>query len=220
MKPADLRGLYEEISNSITHAIALGLSLAGGGVLIACALETKTQSLIVSTIIYSVCMVLLFVSSTLYHGFQLQPYKHCFRVFDHCTIYLMIGGSMTPFIMPFATDASGFAVLVAVWVLSILGVLYKVFFFGRSEWESIGSYFLVTGIGFLGVLPMLEQIPFIGGFWLIFGLLVYLSGVYFYVHDYRPFFHTVWHCFVIGGAASHYTVILVYIMPAVGTKII
>jgi len=214
MKPADLRGLYEEISNSVTHAIALGLAFACGGMLIARSLDTQNHAVTASAIIYSVCLILLFVSSTLYHGFQLQPYKHYLRVFDHCTIYLMIGGSMTPFIMPFADDTMDLVMLSAVWILSILGVVYKIFLFGRSEWESIGSYFFVTGVGFFGALPMVEHIPHAGTFWLIFGLVVYLSGVYFYVNDRRPFFHTIWHCFVIGGAACHYVAIYIYVLPS------
>ena len=214
MKPADLRGLYEEISNSVTHAIALGLSLGGSAAVIQRAMDTGKQNAVIAAIIYGVGLNLLFISSTLYHGFQIQPYKHYFRVFDHSTIYLMISTSMTPFILPFAESNGDFIPLFAVWILAILGVLYKIFFFGRSEVESVASYFMVTAAGFFGAVPMLDRFPFVGSLWLMGGLVVYTAGVYFYVRDNRPFFHTVWHCFVMGGAACHYVAIYAYAIPS------
>jgi hemolysin III len=216
MKPADLRGLYEEISNSVTHAIALGLSLSGASILIARATDTNNDLAIISAVIYGVGLNLLFISSTLYHGYQLQPYKHYFRVFDHCTIYLMISTTMTPFILPFANGGKEVLILVVVWTLALLGVLYKIFLFGRSEVESIASYFIVTAAGFFGAVPMFDDIPFFGSLWLMAGLVVYAAGVYFYVRDSHPFYHTVWHCFVIGGAACHYIAIYAYAIPAAG----
>jgi hemolysin III len=214
MKPADLRGLYEEISNSVTHAIALGLSLAGASVLIVRSLSSQNTIIIASAITYAIGLNLLFISSTLYHGFQLQPFKHYFRIFDHSTIYIMIASSMTPFILPFAQDNSELLPLGLVWVLAILGVLYKIFLFGRSELESVSSYFIVTTVGFFGAVPLFDRLHFFGSLWLMFGLLVYAAGVYFYVRDDHPFYHTIWHCFVMGGAGAHYVAIYLYALPS------
>jgi hemolysin III len=167
-----------------------------------------------SAIIYGATIILMFTSSTIYHGYQLQPLKHYFRIFDHSTIYLMIGGTMTPFILTHVRDTMGLCMLGLVWVLSIAGILYKIFFFGRSETESVASYCCIAFFGIFGTIPMLEHLPIAGIVWLVAGLFVYLAGVYFYLKDYKPFYHTVWHLFVIGGCACHYIAIVNYVIPA------
>ena len=167
MKPADIRGLYEEIANSVSHAIGLGLASGAVSYLIYDSISYDDPLRFVSAIVYGVTILLMFVSSTLYHGYQLQPLKHYLRVFDHITIYLMIGGTLTPFILSHARDTLGYTALGVVWVLCLLGTLYKLFFFGRSEWVSVASYFLISIVGVFGVIPILGSLPFGGIAWLV-----------------------------------------------------
>jgi len=214
MKPADVRGLYEEISNSVTHAIALGLAIGATAHAIAIAESTGSVNAIRSAQIYGASMITLFISSTLYHGFQVQPYKHYFRIFDHSTIYIMIAGSVTPFLYCFIREPNELIWVMVIWLLTVLGITYKIFFFGRSEVESVSSYFILTGIGFFCAIPKFDLYPYAGQIWIVLGLVVYVAGVYFYVKDQKPFFHTVWHIFVFLGASCHYIAITQYVLPA------
>ena len=109
MKPADIRGLYEEIANSVSHAIGLGLAAGAVSYLVHDTLSYEDPLRFVSAVVYGLSILLMFVSSTLYHGYQLQPLKHYLRVFDHITIYLMIGGTLTPFILSHARNPLGYS---------------------------------------------------------------------------------------------------------------
>jgi hemolysin III len=213
MKAADVRGLYEEIANSVTHGIGLGLSTGAVSALIYNIMDDADPWRLWSAVAYGASIILMFASSTAYHGVQIQPIKHALRIFDHCTIYLMIGGTMSPFILNHARDSVGLSMLAGVWALSLGGVVYKICFFGHSELISVISYFVIAALGVFGSIPMLDHVPLPGVLWLVGGLFVYTAGVYFYVNDDRPFYHTVWHLFVIAGVACHFVAISMYVIP-------
>ena len=210
MKPADVRGLYEEIANAVTHGVGLGLITAGGSMLIYNAVSYDDPWRLLGAILYTLTVVAMFASSTAYHAYQIQPTKHHLRIFDHCTIYLMIGGTMSPFILSYALDPLGVTMLVVVWTLSLAGVVYKIGWFGHSETI---SYFVIAAIGVFGSIPMLDHLAMPGIIWLVGGLFVYTAGVYFYVNDDRPFFHTIWHLFVLAGCTCHFIAISMYVVP-------
>ena len=213
MKAADVRGLYEEIANSVSHAVGLGLATGGVSVMVHQTLSYDDPWRFTGAVLFGLSILSMFASSTAYHGYQIQPYKHRLRVLDHCTIYLMIGGTMSPFILTHARDGVGLTMLGLVWVLCFAGVAYKVFFFGHSELLSVVSYFVIAALGVFGSIPMLDHMPWAGISWLVGGLAVYTAGVYFYVNDDRMFFHTIWHLFVIAGVTCHFIAISVYVLP-------
>ena len=120
MKPADLRGLYEEISNSVTHAIGLGLAAAALAALLIRAGETGDVWRVAAAAVFGACMLRMYLSSTLYHGYQLQPVKHYLRVFDHITIYFVICGTISPFPLIYDRSTWGWCVLGILWFLFVL----------------------------------------------------------------------------------------------------
>ena len=212
MKPADLRGLYEEIANSVSHAVGLGLAAAGWSALLVRSIDSGDSWRLTAAIVFGTCMLSMYTSSVLYHGYQLQPLKHVFRVCDHITIYLVIAGTFTPFLLVFDRSLYGWSMLVLIWSMAIAGIFYKAFWFGRPERESVATYAVMSIAALCAALPAVQFVGVACIAWLIGGLLVYLVGVYFYLNDQRPFFHTVWHFCVIGGSTCHYIAIWVYIV--------
>src|SRR5512147_3226871 len=89
----------EEVANSITHGLGLILSVAGLTVLVVLAALRGTAWHIVACSIYGTTLVLLYLSSTLYHAIQAPRAKRVFRIFDHAAIYLLIAGTYTPFVL-------------------------------------------------------------------------------------------------------------------------
>lgn len=213
MKPADLRGLYEEIANSSSHAVGLGLALAGMPVLLVQAYSHGDKWHVISAIIYGLSIISVFLSSTLYHGFQVQPIKHILRVIDHMTIYGVIAGTLTPFLLVHGRNTWGWSMLAALWVVWLLGILYKLFFFNRSTLESVATYVVMSWLAATAVIPILGEVGTGCTVLLISGLIIYTIGVYFYVKDDVQWYHTIWHGFVVGGATCHYVAISVYVMP-------
>ena len=214
MKPADLRGLYEEIANSISHAIGLGLAAAGWSALLVRSMDSNDPWRVAAALVFGTCVLTMYISSVLYHGFQVQPLKHYFRVFDHISIYFVIGGSFTPFLLVFDRSTYGWTILGIVWTLALLGVLYKLFFFGRNELESVGTYTVMSVVALLGIAPRIDLLPAGCVTWLVAGLVLYVIGVWFYLHDERPFHHTVWHFAVIGGTTCHFIGVWLHVVPS------
>ena len=148
MKPADVRGLYEEIANAVSHAIGLGLAAAGWSALLVRSVDSGDPWRLAAAVIFGTCMLSMYAFSVLYHGYQIQPLKHYFRVFDHITIYFVIVGTFTPVPLVFDRSPYGWTILGIVWAMALLGIVYKVFFFGRSELESVGTYVLMSAVAF------------------------------------------------------------------------
>jgi hemolysin III len=212
VKPADLRGLYEEIANSVSHAVGLGLATAGWSALLLRSIDSGDPWRMIAALIFGTCMLSMYTSSVLYHGYQIQPLKHRFRVCDHITIYFVISGTFTPFLLVFERTAYGWTMLGIIWAMALMGVFYKIFWFGRSEKESVATYAIMSAVAFFAAIPVVQHVGTPCVAWLVSGLLCYLIGVYFYLNDQRPFFHTVWHFWVIAGSTCHYIGIWAYLV--------
>ena len=212
MKPADLRGLYEEIANSVSHAVGLGLATAGWSALLVRSIDSGDPWRVTAAIIFGTCILSMYTSSVLYHGYQVQPLKHYFRVADHITIYFVISGTFTPFLLVFERTLYGWTVLGIIWLMALAGVIYKLKWFHRSERESVMTYVIMSATAFFAAVPVVSELGGACISWLAGGLFVYTVGVWFYLNDQRPFFHTVWHFCVIGGSTCHYIGIWLYIV--------
>src|SRR5256885_2194232 len=125
--------------NSITHLVGSVLGLIGTSVAVTLAAQRGGATRIVAVSIYGAMLVLLYLSSTLYHSFRGKP-KSVFRVFDHCSIYLLIAGTYTPFTLTVLRGAWGWSLLTAVWTLAILGVIKDAVFRGRYRAVSVTLY--------------------------------------------------------------------------------
>ena len=87
----------EELINSISHGIAFFFSVLG---LILLILKAKNVGslLLISSVIFGIAMVLLYLVSAIYN----YPYlnnlslKKIFRVLDHCNVFLLVIGTIMP----------------------------------------------------------------------------------------------------------------------------
>ncbi len=86
----------EEIAHSATHGLGIVLSLAGLVALVTTASRTGDLDVVASAV-YGVTLVLLYLTSTLYHSIPHPPAKRVLRILDHSAIYLLIAGTYTPF---------------------------------------------------------------------------------------------------------------------------
>ena len=211
-KAPDVRGLYEEIANSSTAAFGLGLAVCGTVAIVTKAEATGDQITVVSCLVFGLSTIAVYLFSTLYHAFQVQPFKHWFRVLDHQSIYLIIAGSYTPYLLITLRNDSGWTVCWMIWGLAAVGLLYKLFFFGRSEVVSVLSYVCMGYMIFFVREPMLELMPREGLLWLAACGVSYTTGVYFYWKDHKAFYHTIWHFFVLGGSICHYISVYCYVL--------
>ena len=201
----------EEIANSISHGLALVAALAGTPYLILQAERHGDAHFVVGATIFAATMILLYLSSTLYHALSAGKAKRVFRVIEHSAIFLLIAGTYTPFTLGVLRGAWGWTLLGIVWSLAAVGVVLKVFNKGAHPILSTTNYLMMGWLVVIAVDPMIARIPTAGLLWLIAGGVSYTAGVAFFALDSRlKYGHLIWHLFVMTGTACHYVAVLGY----------
>lgn len=204
----------EEIVHAVTHGLGAVLALAGLAVLtVAAATRGGGAGAVVPCAIYGVAMVLMFTTSTLYHGFPWPRVKRVFRVLDHEMIFLMIAGSYTPFVLITLRGALGWTLFGIVWGIAAAGLVFQGFFTGRFKKATTALYLLMGWLIVFALKPLLDQMSAAGIRWLVAGGLCYTLGAGVYLFKKVPYHHAVWHLMVLAGSACHYFAILWHVLP-------
>ncbi|MBI5890660.1 MAG: hemolysin III family protein [Nitrosomonadales bacterium] len=201
----------EEIANSISHSAGLGAAIVGTPLLIVHAVQQGGIGYLVGSIVFAATMIVLYLSSALYHSFHPGRLKHIFRVIDHSAVYLLIAGTYTPFTLGVLYGPWGWTLLALIWVLALTGVALKVL---RRMTHPVISTILYLLMGWLIVVavdPLYERLPTEGLFWLVAGGLAYTLGTVFFVSDSRlRYGHFIWHWFVLAGTTCHFFAVYWY----------
>jgi len=200
--------------NSITHLVGAVLALVGFGVLLTIGIQQKDILLLLSFTIFGVTLVLLYTMSTLYHSFHPPKLKKIFQKIDHISIYLLIAGTYTPYMLISLGDGNGPMMLGFVWWLAVVGVLLDAFIPRRIEVLQIPIYLVLGWVCVLEFSNLQAAIPMVGMVWLTIGGIAYTVGVVFYVLDNMnklPHAHGIWHLFVLLGSISHFVSVVGYV---------
>ena len=206
--PVMVRG---ERFNSITHLVGTVLALIGASALVTSAAQHADARTITAVGVYGGMLVILYVSSTLYHSL-VGVAKRVFHVFDHCTIYLLIAGTYTPFMLVTLRGPWGWTLFALVWTLALAGVLKDALLHGRFRWISIVLYMLMGWLVVVAIGPLRHALPAAGIAWLLVGGIVYTVGMIFFALSKRVrYTHGVWHLFVLGGSVCHYVAVYRYV---------
>lgn len=206
---------YGEKLNSISHLVGAVFSLIGLGVLMTLAWQRDDINVWVAYGVFGLSMVLLYTMSTLYHSFKPPALKRLFQLFDHISIYLLIAGSYTPFMLLVMPDNSGLPILTMVWALAAIGIVSELTLRGRAV--KVGQIIIYLLMGWACSLDMgslRAELPRMGFVWLLAGGLAYTVGILFYVLDKVKRLnhsHGVWHFFVLLGSAAHYVAVIGYV---------
>lgn len=201
----------DEVINSVTHMIGAALALAGLVVLVVSSSMRGDAWRITSFSVYGGTLFLLYLSSSLYHSATGRA-KKILRIFDHQSIYLLIAGTYTPFTLVTLRGPWGWSLFGIVWGLAAFGVVLDAVHNKGRRIPQLVIYLLMGWLIVIALGPLLRALPPWGVGWLMIGGLFYTSGVAFYVMDKRfPYFHGIWHLFVLAGSLAHYFAVLFYI---------
>lgn len=206
--------LGEEIFNSVSHGVGSLLAVIGTTILVTVSVLYGNREAVIVSLIYGLSLIMLYTMSTLYHAFSSEKVKHIFRIFDHSTIFLLIAGSYTPFLMILLGDEPIARITCYVlWGISILGIVLNSINLDRFSKLSLVLY-LVMGWAILLFLPSVVSSLPRAGFWLLLlGGISYTGGVAFFLMPKVRYMHSVWHLFVLAGSVLHYLCILLYVIP-------
>ena len=201
--------IQEEIWSSLIHGIGIALSIAGLIVLVTLAAQDGNVWVVVSTAIFGVSMVVLYTASTLYHAIPNPEIKLKLKKFDHISIYYLIAGTYTPFMLVNMRGSVGWTVFGIIWGLALIGTVLKLCTqgSGTKAW-SIGLYLLMGWLVVFASKQLAARLPDIGLTFLVLGGLFYTLGIFFYVWKSRQYTHAVWHFFVLSGTVMHFFAVL------------
>ena len=208
--------LREEIANSLTHAVATVLSIAGLAVMVTFAALWSASALDVTAVaLFGASMIVLYLASTLYHAMPRRwvRAKKFLQVCDHSSIYLLIAGSYTPFCLITLRGSLGWTLCIAEWALAIAGILLQPILMKRGNFINCLIYLVMGWLVVLVMKPLLASLDTGGLLLLAAGGVAYSAGVYFYVNDRIPFNHAIWHVFVCAGTILQFFSVLLYVLP-------
>ncbi len=205
--------LVEEAGHAVSHGIGLVLSIAGLGWMLNFSIGVSDPWRIVASSLYGASLISLFLTSTLYHGLHSSPKKHLLKLLDHCSIYLLIAGTYTPFLLVAMRTDTGWWLFGITWALAAAGILSKLRFRHRHPRLSLASYLLMGWLVVLVAPQIKDSIGADGMTWLIAGGLCYSVGAAFYAAKQMKFHHVIWHVFVLAGAVCHFLAVIWYVLP-------
>ena len=207
--PKRPQSLGEEIGNSITHGVGFLVALVG---IILMYIKAKGALAYFAVSFYSLGLTVLFIMSCLYHAFKTgTAVKKVFRVFDHCSIYLLIGGTYCPILLLTVGGVKGWVYFGVQWALIVLGIVIKAVF-SPGRWIAIHTViYLLLGWSGLIFLPYLVQNHIELFYYIVIGVVFYSLGVIFFAVKFK-YAHFIWHFFVILGAVAHLLGIYLYVL--------
>ncbi len=203
---------FREPVNTITHLIGALLSLLGLLLLIFLARGEPLRLL--ASLVYGISLILVFVSSSLYHGADVTAdTRQWLHKLDHATIYLLIGGTYTPFCLLILDGEWRWLLLGLVWALALGGVVYKLLYLTKPGWFSLIYYLLLGAVGAISPPRYLQMIPPVSVIYLLAGGLVMVIGCLVFgleEPNLHPLFgyHELWHIFVLLGSGLFYLAVL------------
>ncbi len=198
-----------ELANALSHGLGILFTIVASPVLIALVVPQSNPTLTFAVAFYSFSMLLLFTFSTLYHAFDNPLVKKTLRIFDHISIFFLIGGSYAPFIVLLTPPQTAFWFLIIQWSLIGLGITMKVFYTGKFRLLSSLIYIFIGCMVFFLGSDFWKNMPIKSIYFLATGGLLYLIGVIFYQNQKIPYNHFIWHLFVLSAAVFIYFGVLV-----------
>ncbi|MBN2774895.1 MAG: hemolysin III family protein, partial [Prolixibacteraceae bacterium] len=190
----------EEIFNAITHGIGTVLSIAALVILIVFAAIKGNAWHVVSFSIFGSTLILLYLSSTLYHSFTNEKVKNLFARFDHSAIFLLIAGTYTPYLLTILRGSIGWIMFGIVWGLAVTGVVIRSVYLTRFRKLMVAIYLIMGWMFVFAIIPMVKNLPAASIIFLFIGGGCYSLGVIFYAWRNLKFGHGIWHLFVLAGS--------------------
>ncbi len=203
-----MQSAREEIANSISHGVGLVGALAVTPVLIVVASRSAGAKGVVVASIFGATMILMYLTSTLYHALPVGRAKRVFRTLDHAAIYVLIAGTYTPITLVVLGGSLGWWLFGSIWGTAVVGIALKVN--GRLQRPFLSTtLYVIMGLSVIVVIkPLWIQMPLEGMIWLGVGGVAYLAGIVFYAATGLRYSHLIWHIFVLAGTSSHFVAVL------------
>jgi len=195
----------EEIVNVISHGIGALLSIPAFVLLVLKGINMGSNIALFSMLVYGISLMILYFSSTLYHAVLKPKWRNPLNLWDHLSIYLLIAGTYTPFTLLALDNVWSYTIFSIVWAFAIIGMIIKIFFFGKYKILSAVAYVVMGWIAIVAIPQLFENLGTTGALLLFGGGISYTIGAVLYLLDNKiPYNHAIFHILVLIGSACHF----------------
>jgi hemolysin III len=198
----------EIIADGVVHAIGILCGVIAATVLVVLTAVYASALYIVAVSIYVAGLLSMLVLSATYNLWPVSRTKWVLRRFDHSAIYVLIAATYTPFIMELRDSVMALVLLVGVWCVAIFGIVLKLGWPGRFDKLAVGLYLALGWSGMMLYGSVVGELPKVALWFVLAGGALYSLGVIFHSWRRLRFQNVIWHCFVLLGAACHYTAVM------------
>ncbi len=203
--------LSEELTSSISHGIGAVLSIVALVLCIIFSSIHRNAVGIIASIIYGISLIILYLMSCLYHAFKPNKAKKIFRIFDHCSIYLLIAGSYTPFLLLIIGGGKGIMMLIIIWLMALIGIIGNIINLEKFKYISFPLYIIMGWMIVFSFNTLIHNLAFPGVILLLIGGIIYTLGAIVYLIGGKvKYMHSIWHFFVLRGSIFQFFSILLY----------
>jgi hemolysin III len=203
----------EEIAHAITHGLGVLGSVAALVLMVVKAADRGGAQLITGVSIFGAALVLLYLSSTLYHALIPPRAKRVFELLDYAMIYVLIAGTYTPFTLSVLGGGWGWSIFGVAWGFAVLGIIYEVVLKRPSKRLSLLMYLLMGWLMIIAVKPLTAAMEPQALLLVAAGGLFYTGGAVFYAWRGFPYHHMVWHLCVVLGSFMHFLCVYFHVIP-------
>lgn len=204
------QSLGEEISNSISHGFGAAIFIVGTVMMILESILTHKSPLTITSVsIFGATLILLYLTSCIYHALKINKGKKVFQILDHCMIFVLITGTYTPVCLSMIGGWIGWTIWGVNVACSIIGIVFNAI--DLKKWHKL-SLFLYVIMGWSIVFATntaIKVIPHQAILFVVLGGVFYTLGVIFYRMK-GKYMHFIWHLFVLLGSLPHFYAILKY----------
>lgn len=204
-----LQTLGEEIANSVSHGLGALMAIAGAVIVIVSACINSDAMGVVGASIYGASLIILYTFSTLYHSITNPTAKGVFRIFDHCSIFILILGTYTPICFTILKGKIGWTLFSINTLCTVIGVVFNSIDMKRWQKLSMALYIIMGWLIIISFKSLVSAVPLKGLVLLVAGGIAYTLGIIFFTLK-QKYMHFIWHIFVLAGSILQYFFVLLY----------
>ena len=198
----------EEVFSSVTHGIGSALSIAGCSIIVTLSALKGSATDVAASSIYGASLILLFITSTLYHAIRNESAKKIFRILNVNMIFLLIAGTYTPIALCAVGGSLGWTIFGIIWAAAIGGIIFSSLSLGKYRKTLTVIYCIMGWAMLFAINPLYHCLPSSSLIMLIAGGIMYSSGIFFCAKKEIRYMHSIWHLFVLCGCILQYFSVL------------
>ena len=205
--------LGEELFSAISHGVGALLSIAALVLCVVFSAIHKDAYAVVASSIYGSTSIILYTMSTLYHSFKVNNAKRVFRIIDHCSIFLLIAGTYTPYALVALPKAIGWTIFGVNWGCAIIGIVLNSINLEKFKKLSIVLYLIMGWMIIFSYKSLVASVPF-GGlcFMLIAGALYTIGAVVYGIGKKVKYMHSIFHLLTLAASICFFFSIFFYVI--------